>query len=232
MRIKVILAGTLMGLVMLLGGCSFMEAGTDTQESTQAQVTGIITTTPGIYDSQDTALVVQKNTENMTIQFQNLATGKRYTLTYDGATQLLDKYDQSVALGQIQEGSIVTVRFYKPKKTLAYLKIPQDSMTYEDLNNYVLDTAAQTLTIGDTSYSLSNHLVVISDGQEAELMDINQMDVLDGAGNDWVDAARMKLSLTARRKLESVVEEATAFAKSSAVLGPISRPIHPSGISF
>lgn len=179
MRIKGILAGTLMGLVMLLGGCSFMEAGTDTQESTQAQVTGIITTTPGIYDSQDTALVVQKNTENMTIQFQNLATGKRYTLTYDGATQLLDKYDQSVALGQIQEGSIVTVRFYKPKKTLAYLKIPQDSMTYEDLNNYVLDTAAQTLTIGDTSYSLSNHLVVISDGQEAELMDINQMDVLD-----------------------------------------------------
>lgn len=60
MRIKGILAGTLMGLVMLLGGCSFMEAGTDTQESTQAQVTGIITTTPGIYDSQDTALVVQK----------------------------------------------------------------------------------------------------------------------------------------------------------------------------
>ena len=179
MRIKGILAGTLMGLVMLLGGCSFMEAGTDTQESTQAQVTGIITTTPGIYDSQDTALVVQKDTENMTIQFQNLATGKRYTLTYDGATQLMDKYDQPVALGQIQEGSIVTVRFYKPKKTLAYLKIPQDSMTYEDLNNYVLDTAAQTLTIGDTSYSLSNHLVVISDGQEAELMDINQMDVLD-----------------------------------------------------
>ena len=156
-----------------------MEAGTDTQESTQAQVTGIITTTPGIYDSQDTALVVQKDTENMTIQFQNLATGKRYTLTYDGATQLMDKYDQPVALGQIQEGSIVTVRFYKPKKTLAYLKMPQDSMTYEDLNNYVLDTAAQTLTIGDTSYSLSNHLVVISDGQEAELMDINQMDVLD-----------------------------------------------------
>ena len=179
MRIKGILAGTLMGLVMLLGGCSFMEAGTDAQKSTQAQVTGIITATPGIYDSQDTALVVQKDTENMTIQFQNLATGKRYTLGYDGATQLLDKYDQPVALGQIQEGSIVTVRFYKPKKTLAYLKIPQDSMAYEDLNNYVLDTAAQTLTIGDTSYSLSNHLVVISDGQEAELMDINQMDVLD-----------------------------------------------------
>ena len=39
------------------------------------------------------------------------------------------------------------------------------------------------------------------------------MDVLDGAENDWVDAARMKLSLAARRKLESVVEEATAFAK-------------------
>ena len=168
-----------MSLALLLGGCSFMEPGADEQQNTQAEVTGLITATQGIYDSQDTALVIRKDTENMTIQLQNLETGKRYTLGYDGATQLLDKYDQPVALGQIQEGSIVTVRFYKPKKSLAYLKMSQDSMTFDDLSNYVLDTAGQTLTIGDTSYNLSNHLVVISDGQEAELMDVNQMDVLD-----------------------------------------------------
>ena len=50
-------------------------------------------------------------------------------------------------------------------------------------------------------------------GKCSDSLYLNQMDVLDGAGNDWVDAARMKLSLAARRKLESVVEEATAFAK-------------------
>ena len=50
-------------------------------------------------------------------------------------------------------------------------------------------------------------------GKCSDSLYLNQMDVLDGVGNDWVDAARMKLSLAARRKLESVVEEATAFAK-------------------
>lgn len=50
-------------------------------------------------------------------------------------------------------------------------------------------------------------------GKCSDSLYLNQMDVLDGAGNDWVDAARMKLSLAARRKLESVVEEATALQK-------------------
>lgn len=165
--------------MVLCAGCSFMEPGTDTQEDAQAQVNGIITATPGIYDSEDTALIVNKDTENAAIQFQNLATGKRYTLNYDGAAKLLDKYDQPVSLDQIEEGSIVTVRFYKPKKLLAYLKISPEGESYENLGNYVLNTAAGTLTIGDTSYGLSNHLLVLSDGQEAALMDINQMDVLN-----------------------------------------------------
>lgn len=181
MRIKGILTGVLIGMLsmVLCAGCSFMEPGTDTQENTQAQVNGIITATPGIYDSEDTAMIVCKDTENAAIQFQNLATGKRYTLNYDGAAKLLDKYDQPVSLGQIEEGSIVTVRFYKPKKLLAYLKISTEGETYENLSNYVLNTATGTLTIGDTSYGLSNHLLVLSDGQEVTLMDINQMDVLN-----------------------------------------------------
>ena len=181
MRIKGILTGVLIGMLsmVLCAGCSFMEPGADTQENTQAQVNGIITATPGIYDSEDTAMIVCKDTENAAIQFQNLATGKRYTLNYDGAAKLLDKYDQPVSLGQIEEGSIVTVRFYKPKKLLAYLKISPEGEAYENLSNYVLNTATGTLTIGDTSYGLSNHLLVLSDGQEVTLMDINQMDVLN-----------------------------------------------------
>ena len=38
-------------------------------------------------------------------------------------------------------------------------------------------------------------------GKCSDSLYLNQMDVLDGAGNDWVDAARMKLTMAARRKL-------------------------------
>lgn len=152
----------------------------EAQEQKKAEtVTGLMTVTPGIYDSEDTALVVKKDTEKSTVQLENLSTGKRYTLTYDGATKLLDKYEQPVSLEQIEEGSIVTARFYKPKKLLSYMKTSPDSFNYENLSNYALDTKAGTITIGDTAYNLSNHLVVLSDGTEVEMMDINQVDVLD-----------------------------------------------------
>lgn len=180
MRIKGILTGILIGMTLALGGCSFLEPGQEADDtSAQAQINGIITATTGIYDSEDTALVVRKDTDNATIQLENLSTGKLYTLTYDGATQLLDKHEQALSMAQIPQGSIVTVRFYKPKKALAYLKLSEESITYESLQNYTLDTAAGTITIGDVAYSLSNHVIVFSDGEQIELMDVNAVDVLD-----------------------------------------------------
>lgn len=76
----------------------------------------------GIYDSEDAAVVVKKDLEAGTVQFQNIATSRRYTLTYDGTTTVYDKNDQALSMEQLKEGSVVTVRFYKPRKALAYVK--------------------------------------------------------------------------------------------------------------
>ncbi len=40
----------------------------------------------GIYDSEDAAVVVKKDAESGTVQFQNIMSSRRYTLNYDGAT--------------------------------------------------------------------------------------------------------------------------------------------------
>ena len=42
----------------------------------------------GIYDSEDAAVVVRKDLEAKTVQFQNIASSRRYTLTYDGTTMI------------------------------------------------------------------------------------------------------------------------------------------------
>lgn len=132
----------------------------------------------GIYDSEDIAIVVKKDTQNCTIQFQNLQTGKRYTLEYNGATTLWDKYNQPISLAQIELGSIVTTRFYKEKKQLSYIKMQPECIYYDNLSNYSLDTEKGKMTIGDVTYDLSCHLSVFSGENEVELMDINQVDVL------------------------------------------------------
>ena len=166
-----------MTVTCLLAGCSFLKPGEE-QESTQAVLTGVETVAPGTYDSADTAIVIKKNTEDSTIQFQNLATGKTYTLNFDGATHIYDKYDQAISLEQVKPGSVVNVKFYKPKKLLVSIQVDAQAMHFEELDKYVLDTKAGTISVGETVYKLNNHLVILSEEEQVELMDINQLDVL------------------------------------------------------
>ena len=120
--------------VLALTGCaqgdnSFMAflGGTARQESAPAQSAEPESALDdlnrsGIYDSEDAAVVVRKDLEAGTVQFQNIASSRRYTLSYDGTTTIYDKNDQALSMEQLKEGSVVTVRFYKPRKALAYVK--------------------------------------------------------------------------------------------------------------
>ncbi|MFG6370049.1 MAG: PEGA domain-containing protein [Lachnospiraceae bacterium] len=132
----------------------------------------------GIYDSEDAAVVVRKDLEAGTIQFQNIASSRRYTLSYDGTTTVYDKNDQALSMKQLKEGSVVTVRFYKPRKALAYIKENPDCVSYKEVQNYSMDLRKGTLTIGEKAYNISAHVVVVSDGKETDMMEVNAMDVL------------------------------------------------------
>lgn len=175
---KIIQKGLLLGVITcLLAGCSFQELEEE-QQDTQTVLSGVETVAPGTYDSEDTAIIINKNKEDATIQFQNLATGKSYTLNFDGATHIYDKYNQAISLEQVELGSVVNVKFYKPKKLLTTMQVDAQAMHFEELDKYVLDTKAGTISVGETVYKLNNHLVILSEEEQVELMDINQMDVL------------------------------------------------------
>ncbi len=130
----------------------------------------------GIYDSEDAAVVVKKDAESGTVQFQNIMSSRRYTLNYDGATTIYDKNDQALSMEQLKEGSVVTVRFYKPNKSLAYVKENPDCISYNNVRGYDMDLRSGTITVGNTVYNISSHVVVVSDGRETDMMEVNQMD--------------------------------------------------------
>lgn len=104
----------------------------------------------GIYDSEDAAVVVKKDAESGTVQFQNIMSSRRYTLNYDGATTIYDKNDQALSMEQLKEGSVVTVRFYKPNKSLAYVKENPDCISYNNVRGYDMDLRSGTITVGNT----------------------------------------------------------------------------------
>lgn len=167
------------GIMCMCVGCRGNDGSTLSGMNDSSKTgTGFIPAVPGMYDSEDTAIVVSRSTEDQTITFQNLDTGKQYTLTYDGTTSAKDKYDQEIALSQIPDGSIVKDQFYKPNKTLANIKLMQDVVSYEALNNYSWNAADNSLTIGVTSYRLDKNVCILSEGKEIEVMDLNQVDTL------------------------------------------------------
>lgn len=163
-------------LAIVLTGCDSLPfQASDSQETVQ-EATAV--KQPGIYDSEDAAVVVKKDTEAGTVQFQNISTSRRYTLNYNGITALYDKNDQAISMGQLKEGSVVTVRFYKEDKSLVYVKENPDCVSYSNVQNYSMNLKEGTITIGSELFNISGHVVVVSDGTETDMMEVNNVDVI------------------------------------------------------
>lgn len=164
----------LAALMFTVGGCAMQRGGaaeTLNQEAIEVKPANI-------YDSEDAAVVVKKDAEAKTIQLQNIATSKRYTLNYDGTTSVFDKNDVAMSMQQLKEGSVVTVRFYKPDKSLSYVKENADALSISNISNYELDLKNGKITVGGDPYSISKSVVVSSNGRETDPMELNVMDVL------------------------------------------------------
>lgn len=175
-----IYAAVIMLLSVCLTGCGRNNSTDTAAVANQADgsETSAFVKQPGIYDSEDVAIVVKKDMEAGTVQFQNVSTSRRYTLNYDGTTTLYDRNEQPVSMKQLKEGSVVTVRFYKPDKFLTYVRENPDCVRFDNLQNYSMDLKNGTMLIAGETYNISGHVVVVSDGRETDMMEVNQVDVL------------------------------------------------------
>lgn len=136
----------------------------------------------GSYDSADTAVVLSVDAETAYVTFMNIATGKQYTLSYDGTTYVKDKYEGPMSMTQVRAGDIVDVTFLKSKKRLVSMQISPQAWIYDNVENYDLGGINKTASIGSGTYSLPDDVVVLSEGKRTEVMDIVQRDVLTIGG--------------------------------------------------
>ena len=143
--------------------------------------TGFVEATPGSYDSMDTAVLVSKNNDE-TLTFMNIETGKNYTLSYTGATTIWDKYGEAMSMAQLSEGDIVDVKFLKGKKRLADIALHANAFTYTDVTKYEINELTKTFTIVKEAFQYTKDTVIVSDGQQIELIDLNETDVLTVRG--------------------------------------------------
>lgn len=146
--------------------------------------TGYIITGPDSFDSADTAILVEKNTNENTLTFLNLQVGRRYTLSYDGTTGWYDKYGESMSLTQIDKGSVVDVKFLKSEKHLTTLQLSSKAWRYDEVERYEIDTVKGQLTVGQETYKLTDNTQFLSEDRNIELMDLIAEDIVSLEGID------------------------------------------------
>lgn len=171
-KVRHILAAAV--LILAAGGCA---ATSDKAQSTLNALENNVKPA-NIYDSEDAAVVVKKDTEAKTVQLQNISMSKRYTLNYGGTTRIFDKNNEALSMQQLKEGSVVTVRFYKPDRQLSYVKENENAFSILNVSNYALDLASGKVAVGKDIYSISKDVVVSSGGKETEPLELSVVDVI------------------------------------------------------
>lgn len=173
--------------IVLLFACLLLAGCSDSQSAKVANKeldTGFIPARAGMYDSEDTAVIKDINKSKDTITFYNLVRERSYTLSFDGATGLYDKYGSSISMEQMAEGDIVDVRFLKSKKMLASMQKSDSSFTLEDVTKFHINEKTKEISVGDSIYRITDDLLIFSKGKQVEIMDINQVDTLKVQGID------------------------------------------------
>lgn len=179
-------AAVVMMTALLITGCTSQASniGIAKDKANNVVDTGFTVSEVGSYDSADTAVVISVDSQNNAVTFMNMDASKQYTLYYDGTTYVKDKYNGPMTISQIRAGDVVDVNFLKGKRQIASIQISPSAWVYDNIGNYNLGGINKTASIGSSTYSLPDDVVVLSDGKRAEVMDIVKQDVISVRGID------------------------------------------------
>ena len=168
------------GIIFLLGLLWLTSCGK--QETEEKTDTGFVAAVTGVFDSADTAVVAEIDMDEKTITLKNMDKKRQYTLTYDGTTFFYDKYGKVISITQLQKGEVVDVTFFRERKRLNTLQISGEAWTHKYIDEYKLNEEKLQAEVGSAIYAYSEDTVVISDGKQGDLIDINPVDVLTFRG--------------------------------------------------
>lgn len=189
-KVKNRITAVLMLLIIVVSctGCDLMALPFGNQGGTgeeQTEGTGFVEADAGRYDSEDAAVVVAaKDEAEGKITLLNTALGKRYTLKYDGATTLFDKYGQHIAMSQVELGDIVDINFMKLQKRLNSLQKSPDAWSFENVKKFVIGQNNQSVKMNEENYKLYDKAVILSEGGEIDVFELNERDTLVVKGID------------------------------------------------
>lgn len=129
-------------------------------------------------DSLDYAVILKIDEDSRKITFKNISSGRNYTLSYDGATSIQNRYQEEIVAGQLREGDLAEVTFLKYKKLARRILLDKECTVTDEVTDFTINKAASTMFYHGEQYELSDSLAVLSDSGEIQLMDVTSADTL------------------------------------------------------
>ena len=128
-----------------------------------------------------TLVIVNETGKTMT--FQDIAGEKRYLFEYDETTLYKNKYDDVITLKQLVIGEVYEVNYSIHTRKINFVKVSSDIWTVTDVKRFSVDEKKKAFTLAnDDVYQFTSDVVLISNNEEIEWMDITNIDTLTVKG--------------------------------------------------
>ena len=119
-----------------------------------------------------------------TMKFKDIDSEKIYELPYEEGLKIENKYGDIMTLAQLSPGEIFDLDYTKSLKKLTGIKVTDKTWTYSDVTRFSFDERKKVMMIGDEAYKFTDGLEIFSQGREAEIMDVTELDTLIVRGKD------------------------------------------------
>ena len=185
MRLKKTIKRILMP-VMALGVLVFVCGCNGSQKPDDEFVTGtpveVVNQINYIYD--DTAILIKTDPDSSSLKFQNLETGLRYTLTYDGTTTMYDRYGAVVSAGQLSTGGIYNINFNSDSKKLLSMSFDNSFSVDTHIDNFEINDLQTKISYMGDKYTIDDYAVVLSGNDSLDLIELQEGDEITAYTKD------------------------------------------------
>lgn len=176
-EIQKIIKPVLCGLCLILTGCS---AASLAHESTfeSAYENAEPEEPVNIYTSVASVVIEAVYEEEQAIDMYLIDRNENRTLSYDGTTVVQDKYGSGMSMAQLAAGDIADITYNSELDRAGSITLSDEAWVYEGAEKHNLNVWNGSASVGDKTYSLSEKVLVFSDGKPIDTEQILRQDVL------------------------------------------------------
>ena len=129
-------------------------------------------------DKEVLAVIKEVNTEQMEITVFDIDQQETLYLSYTGGSDIRDKYDQIIAMNQIEVGSMAEVFYQQKNSKLSKLQLSDQAWEYAGVNNFTINNSSKVMKVADTKYKYNDKIMVYDGETLIPITNLAEQDVL------------------------------------------------------